>query len=585
MLAGAILALRLLPPVTRLGERFVDGHPWTATMLGMWQAGRRPHAGPVLLLALAVAAATLAWCLAGTAERSLYDQADHGAGADLRLVETSGFPPARRVNQLAGLPGVTAVLPGLRDALRLGPRAEPADVLAVDAAHAAGVLRLRDDLARPGLLERLAAARASSPATPLGESARHLSGTISVFLDGATPYPVDSHAVLMDNTGLTYRVALGTTTADGTALRFRAELPETAGHALSLIGFDVSTVTTSSREYRWQVSDLAVQGADGSATVPLDDSGGWQVVDDSGQDGGTPAQATGRTLTGRYQMPELSERFFYAGGVQLRFSLIRPAPEKPVPAVATPQALAALRISVGGTTPLNLASGQVNVKVIESIKAVPGAGTPAALLIDLPSLGTALYAQSRTAVPQEWWLTTDPRRHTETAAAAARLDGLEVIDRVAAAAAAGRDPYGMGARTALFAAAFGAMLLALVGLAVDARATARRRVGELAVLHTLGAGPRLLARSLIAEQTVLAGLGVTVGLLVGIGVAATMAPLVILTPAAGRPVPEPLLRIAWVPAVATAAGVLIAALGMSALLARTVRQQVVATQLRIGGEQ
>ena len=30
-----------------------------------------------------------------------------------------------------------------------------------------------------------------------------------------------------------------------------------------------------------------------------------------------------------------------------------------------------------------------------------------------------------------------------------------------------------------------------------------------------------------------------------IGVAATMAPLVILTPAAGRPVPEPLLTIVW----------------------------------------
>jgi hypothetical protein len=28
---------------------------WPATMFGMWQAGRRPHAGPVLLLSLAVA--------------------------------------------------------------------------------------------------------------------------------------------------------------------------------------------------------------------------------------------------------------------------------------------------------------------------------------------------------------------------------------------------------------------------------------------------------------------------------------------------------------------------------------------------
>ena len=60
-------------------------------------------------------------------------------------------------------------------------------------------------------------------------------------------------------------------------------------------------------------------------------------------------------------------------------------------------------------------------------------------------------------------------------------------------------------------AALGAVLLAAVGFAVDVRATARRRVTELAVLHTLGAGPRLLARSLVVEQAFLAGVGVLVG--------------------------------------------------------------------------
>ena len=49
VLAGAVIALRLLPPTTRLAERFVDRRTWNATMFGMWQAGRRPHAGPVLL--------------------------------------------------------------------------------------------------------------------------------------------------------------------------------------------------------------------------------------------------------------------------------------------------------------------------------------------------------------------------------------------------------------------------------------------------------------------------------------------------------------------------------------------------------
>ncbi|MCM0677150.1 ABC transporter permease, partial [Micromonospora phytophila] len=111
VLAGAVVALRLLPPATRFAERFVDRKPWTATMFGMWQAGRRPHAGPVLLLALAVGGSTLAWSLVTTGERSQVDQADHGVGADLRLVERSGTGPDGRGGELAALPGVDRALP------------------------------------------------------------------------------------------------------------------------------------------------------------------------------------------------------------------------------------------------------------------------------------------------------------------------------------------------------------------------------------------------------------------------------------------------------------------------------------------
>ncbi|MEV1147722.1 FtsX-like permease family protein, partial [Micromonospora sp. NPDC049799] len=119
-------------------------------------------------------------------------------------------------------------------------------------------------------------------------------------------------------------------------------------------------------------------------------------------------------------------------------------------------------------------------------------------------------------------------------------------------------------------------------VAVDVSATARRRATELAVLHTLGAGHRLVARSLLAEQAFLAGLGVLVGLVVGIGVAATMAPLVILTPSADRPTPEPVLHVDWGPVAATCVGLLLLALTFSASLSATMRRRLTATQLRIG---
>ena len=134
----------------------------------------------------------------------------------------------------------------------------------------------------------------------------------------------------------------------------------------------------------------------------------------------------------------------------------------------------------------------------------------------------------------EWWVGADDANAAAQAASA--LPGVTVLNREAAIEAAADDPYWRGSRTGMLAAALGAVLLALVGLMVDVWATARRRLGEFAVLHTLGATPRLMARALLAEQTFLAGIGVGVGLLLGTAVGATMAPLVILTPAAGRPI-------------------------------------------------
>lgn len=181
VLAGAVVALRLLPPATRFAERFVDRRPWTATIFGMWQAGRRPHAGPVLLLALAVGGSTLAWSLVATGERSQADQADHAVGADLRLVERTGAAPADRAAALAALPGVDRALPAWRDDVRVGRDDRQATVLGLDTAHAAEVVRFSDRLAdRPAreLFPALAAARGPAVGVPLPADARRLAGTV-----------------------------------------------------------------------------------------------------------------------------------------------------------------------------------------------------------------------------------------------------------------------------------------------------------------------------------------------------------------------------------------------------------------------
>jgi ABC-type antimicrobial peptide transport system permease subunit len=100
----------------------------------------------------------------------------------------------------------------------------------------------------------------------------------------------------------------------------------------------------------------------------------------------------------------------------------------------------------------------------------------------------------------------------------------------------------------------------------------------------MGAGSRLLARSVLAEQGFLAGLGVLVGLAVGIGVAATLAPLLILTPTADRPEPTPLLSVPLLPVLGTAGALFVAAMLISGLAATSLGRRLAVARLRIGDE-
>ncbi|RIV37366.1 ABC transporter permease [Micromonospora radicis] len=582
VLAGAVLALRLLPPLIRLTERWVDRKPWTATVLGTWQAGRRPHAGPVLLLALAVAVGTLAWSLASTSDRSLQDQAAHRVGADLRLTEVNNTAPDGRADQVAALAGAQAVLPVWRDTARLGPTGEPATMLAMDAETAGDVVRIRADLAGGStgqLFDSLAGQRVEAPATVLPADARRLTGRLLTRSDGrVVSGSVRHHAVLVGPRDAHRRLPLGTT-RDREPMRFAVDLPAEGG-PWRLAGFTAETSGSPAMTMDWRLSDLRV-GPDGSAGTPVDltGAGPWQLRDRHGQV--ASATTTGASLNIHYvrDIP----RGWYDQPSLVQLSIARPAGAGRVPVVATPQALAALRVEAGAQTRLFLGGADVDVTVVGTVASLPGDNTDAALLVDLPSLSTRLFHDNGLLrATQEWWLSTRPGAAEQVATAAGELGGLTVLNRADVAAELARDPFGIGARGALFGAALAAVLLAAVGIAVDVSATARRRSTELAVLHTLGAGHRLVARSLLAEQSLLAGMGVLVGLAVGVGVAATMAPLVILTPSADRPDPPPLLNVDWPPVLATGVGLLVLALAFSAMVSTTMRRRLAATQLRTG---
>ncbi|MGW1450576.1 FtsX-like permease family protein [Micromonospora sp. NPDC002411] len=581
VLAGAVLALRVLPPLTRFAERFVDRRPWTATMFGMWQAGRRPHAGPVLLLALAVGGSTLAWSLISTGERSQVEQAGYTVGADVRITERAGVAPPNRAAQLATLPSVNRVLPAWRDEVRVGRQNLPATVIGVDPANAPGVVRLADRLGDGPASEqyqRMVGARAAAGGVELPEGTRTITGTVRTPVGNAVePHQISVALLVTSAEGLAFRLPAVDAPSNGRATRFTVQLPDVGGARLRVAGFEADGGRAAGDSYGLQVSDLKLVDAAGTAR-PADVAGEWATTWVGGPRVPVTVSGSGFVSSRPIEWQPGWERIDQD---PTRFVVV-PAAKAAVPVLMTPQVREALSLRVGDTVDLTLSGATLPVHLVGELSAVPTT-TAAGVLLDLPAAVDALIRGGGTLRPvPEWWIGAADA--TAAAQAASELPGVTVLNREAVYEAAADDPYWQGSRTGMLAAALGAVLLALVGLMVDVWATARRRLGEFAVLHTLGATPRLMARALLAEQTFLAGIGVGVGLLLGAAVGATMAPLVILTPAAGRPIPPATFVLPWVPIGLTAVGLLLAALAFSAFIATGIRQRVAAVQLRIGGE-
>ncbi|MET8362913.1 ABC transporter permease [Micromonospora sp. NPDC005194] len=586
VLAGAVLALRVLPPLTRFAERFVDRRPWTATMFGMWQAGRRPHAGPVLLLALAVGGSTLAWSLISTGERSQVEQAGHTVGADLRVTERAGSAPPARAGQLAALPGVHRAVPAWRDEVRIGRADLPVTVIGFDPASATGVVRLADRLSDEPVstqYQRMVAARGAPAGVELPVGTRAITGTARTPVDQAVRPQQIAVALLVTSTdGLAFRLPAVSATSDGRAAPFTVRLPDVGPARLRLAGFEADGGAAAGNSYRLQVDGLTLVGADGT-TRPAELTGDWSTTTGRQADNQAPAaaQATATGIAASFPV-EVIPGGQFAYQPPTRFAIVPAGQIAPVPVLMTAGVRDALGLHTGDTFDLTLSGASVPARLLGELDSVPTT-TGEGVLLDLPTAVDALIRSGGTIRPvPEWWIGADDP--AAAARASGELAGVTVLDRRAVIEAAADDPYWRGSRTGMLAAALGAVLLALVGLMVDVWATARRRLGEFAVLHTLGATPRVLARALLAEQTFLAGIGVGVGLLLGAAVGATMAPLVILTPAAGRPVPPAAFALPWVPIGLTAVGLLLAALAFSAFIAAGIRQRVAAVQLRIGGE-
>ena len=112
LLGGALLAIRVLPRLAELAERFLARDRRLVPSLGARQLARRPlrYTRVALLLILAAALGTFASAHAATWTRSQVDQAAYAAGANVRVVtgQRSNVEPWAMGPALRRLPGVIA---------------------------------------------------------------------------------------------------------------------------------------------------------------------------------------------------------------------------------------------------------------------------------------------------------------------------------------------------------------------------------------------------------------------------------------------------------------------------------------------
>ncbi|MGW9072612.1 FtsX-like permease family protein [Streptomyces yangpuensis] len=557
---GTLLVLRLLPYAARAGGRLAARGRSLAPALFGWQLARRPGraTGPVLLLVLAVSSGILALGQDSAWSASQRDQADFATAGGLRI-SASSMPAMGQGGRYGALPGGDRLSPVVRREQQL-PGGIVADVMALDAAKTAAHIPLRADL-RGGrdmreLFAPLADTAAQAPGIALPGTPRRIDLDMSVRSAGTGWAAVSM--LLRDRFGALHGTQSVTLPAGGdTTLAFPLDTLTgapvgTAATPLTLAGLRLSYAGDGSPPgdgseltlRRIAVSDTA----DGSATaVPAPAAtgqAGWRTSS-------SPEQRVQRA-------PELSPlpagstdlaRLRYWGGFGTDSgvtAVLFPAPAAPpadaVPAVATTRYLRTVGASVGDTVRVPMDGATVPLRITAVVDSLPVAGRTA-LAADLRVLGRFLVesAGRQPAPPTEWWLPATSAADPVPARAAAELRAgvrtervqlrEEITDRLL------DDPLSAGPQSALAALAVACAVLAAIGFATSTAAERRVRGREFSVLLALGTPRRSLARAAAAEGGVLILIGTAVGTGLGVALVHLMAPLIVLTPSAGRPFP------------------------------------------------
>ncbi|HET7026566.1 MAG TPA: FtsX-like permease family protein [Candidatus Limnocylindrales bacterium] len=579
LVAGGVLAVRVLPRVAEVAERILDRARGLVIPLGARQLARRPlrYTRSALLLMLAVALGTFAAAYAATWNRSQSDQASYETAADVRVV-ANDYPqvPAWASGSIVrSTPGVAAAMPVSRQAFDLARTVRGGQLLALDAGTAASIATIDP---RPGsdasaVLATLAAARPTT-GVPLPGSPRRLAVTLDASLRYGETAPdpsqepkawqgLDLAVVVADATGRLSRIPVGSATFDGQGQRLVVplvvDLDGLTGVPSPPLRLEAVEVTVDPPPGVGTTGRLDLRGVDVSDEPSGTSAGtGWRPVPLVPNAPGWGWLEVSAGTTHGYSPPSGSPARIEIGGGEagaLVISNDEPAPVyrlwdgsaagRPVAAVASSTLLDVAGARVGDTLTADAGVSPISLRIVGSTDLfAPLDPAVPFVVVDGPTLDLDRFAAvGDPATINEWWLAihTGAASAVEHALSVPPFGARQVVVRDDVAERLSTDPVSLGAIGALALGALAALAFATIGFLVNAAVSTAERTGELALLRALGLSGRQLVGWLAVESAVLLAVGMVGGAALGLLLAWLVLPFATLTATGLPPVPSPVI--------------------------------------------
>ena len=597
LLAGGILALRILPLMAALMETWIARGRDLVASLGARQLARRPlrYTRTALLLMLAMALGVFALSYAETWSGSQRDQAAYQAGADVRAAISTlpnGTPPTTA--DYTALPGVHAAMPVERIPRGISPTTGSVDVLAIDAATATQVVNFRSDQAAQPLDVLMAALTAGRPspallALPEGTAFLRIEPTLRYFTEGpATRGPVafEVGAVTRDASGHLFTFEQNVVTEVGFDGSVAEIIVPARGLELAALELSVSRLAQEAAATSLGVRSVSAgTSADGPwQPLPTD---GWSAHVTFQQ--GVLSVPPPAMVNGMVVSADGATRSILWIGSTGRVAFIDSdvrAIDGPLPVIVNPAFLEATGTVEGDEISATVDSRPRRLTISGTVDTFPTTDpTKPLMLVDGATLDLLrLQATGETRDADEWWLSVEPGMAAPVIAAlhSQPFDSSEVVGAEDRARSLSTDPVALGIIGALLLGFVATGVFALVALIVSAAVSARQRRTEFALLRALGLSSSQLSRWLWLENGSLVLASLVGGTCVGLVISWLALPFVTVTQAASTPVPSALVQVPWQRILVLDVVVLIALALAVGILAAVLRRIGVGSILRLG---